>query len=424
MEQQTKTKIEIRDVAEKDQLRLRQLSSACFHYKDEKAVDAKTFAEELEKEQKRVADYSDMRGNKIEHVGAYMGGRLVANATFNPYNMRFDGHDCCMSGVGGVISDPETRRSGAIRSIFLHQFEKMRRQGQIFSMLQPFSTEFYRQFGYEASLRKVLWDIPIELMPPASNEGIVRYEGTDAQKADIKRVYADYTEKLNLALVRDDGLHWKGHFEHFEPYKSDTFQYLHYDKNGRPDAFIAYVFKYKEGAGCVMEAMDSLFYSNVDGLKALLAFLKTYYYHAERIKFFLPELVDISYLLPQLNRADHVIERTYRNNWMARVVDAEEALKLARYYGSGSFTVRIEDAQCPWNQDAFSVSFGGGDTQVARGARDAADLVCDIRAFTTLITGKMGFDDIAYLPNATVNNNAENLQKAFYRKPLWIGNYF
>lgn len=423
MEQQTKAKIAVRPVPDCDQLRRRQLSSTCFHYKDDKIVDAETLAKELERERSRTENYCDMRGNKIENIGAYMGERLVANAIFHAYTMRFDGHDCCMSGVGGVISDPETRRNGAIRAIFLHQFEKMRQQGQIFSMLQPFSTEFYRQFGYEASLRKILWDIPIELMPAASNEGIVRYEGTDAQKADIKKVYADYTKNLNLALVRDDTLHWKEHFEHWEPYKSDTFQYLHYDKNGRPDAFFAYLFKYSEPPACILEAMDSLFYSNVDGLKALLSFLKTYYCHAERVKFFLPELVDISYLLPQLNRANHVIERTYHNNWMARVVDAEEVLKLARYQGSGSFTVRIADAQCPWNEDTFAVSFGSGETSVSRGAKDA-DLTCDIRAFTTLITGKLGFDEIDYLPNTVVCGNAENLRKAFYRKPLWIGNYF
>ena len=422
--QQPKQAIEVKDVkGREDFLRRKQLSSISFHYGDEKLASPEAFEEEYQKLTALYAKKFGIHQNGVQTVGAYQHDRLIAAATFFPYTVRFDGHDCDMSGVGGVITDPEARRSGAIRAILTHQFERMRAQGQIFSMLQPFSTEFYRKFGYEASVRKVLWEIPIEFMPPASNAGFVRYEGTDAQKQDIKAVYASYAKELGLSLVRDDELHWREHFERWQPYKSGVFAYLHYNAAGQPDAFFAYTMKYNQPSDISLDACNSIFYADTDALRAVLAFVGTYHYHATHVKLYLPECADLSFLLPQLGRAMSEIKRSVCEGWMARVIDAEAVLRLARYRGEGRFTVRIEDGQCPHNCDTFAVRFGGGETQVTRGAQ-SADIACSIRAFTTLITGKMGFEDIGYLPEAAVHGNGETLSRAFYRKPLWIADYF
>lgn len=422
--QQPKENFQIKDVTGKeDFLRRKQLSSISFHYKDEKLTDLEAFDEEYQKLMALYAKKFGIHQTGFQTVGAYREGKLVAAATFNPYTVRFDGHECDMSGVGSVVTEPEARRSGAIRAILTHQFERMRAQGQVFSMLQPFSTAFYRKFGYEASVRKVRWEIPIEFMPPASNAGFVRYEGTDEQKEAIKAVYDAYTKELGLALVRDDELHWKKHFDHWQPYKSDTFAYLHYGASGRPDTFFAYNFKYNQPSDISLEAYNSLFYANTDALLSVLSFVGTYHSYATHVKFLLPECVDFSFLLPQLNRATSEIKRSVCEGWMTRVIDAEAALRLARYRGEGSFTVRITDEQCPWNCDTFAVRFGSGETHVTRSAA-AADLECSIRAFTTLVTGKLGFDDIGSLPEAAVHGNGDTLARAFYRKPLWIGNYF
>ena len=76
-------------------------------------------------------------------------GQLTASLLLPQFQMRYEGHDVPMVGVGGVASLPEYRYGGAVRQIFHTALEWMWDQGAVFSTLYPFSHSYYRKFGYE-----------------------------------------------------------------------------------------------------------------------------------------------------------------------------------------------------------------------------------------------------------------------------------
>ena len=81
-----------------------------------------------------------------------------------PLNVRFDGHMVTMGGVGGVATLPEHRRKGAIRVCMDAALKKMYADGDVFSVLYPFSRAYYRQFGYEDGASMVRWTMPFASM--------------------------------------------------------------------------------------------------------------------------------------------------------------------------------------------------------------------------------------------------------------------
>ena len=104
---------------------------------------------------------------------------MMATMTVIPWQATFDGQGVCMAGIGGVASLPQYRRSGAIRACF----EAMLRDkcGYSLSYLYPFSTEFYRKFGYELGCDRVKWRLRLAGMPRPEVAGHWKLTSTDSE---------------------------------------------------------------------------------------------------------------------------------------------------------------------------------------------------------------------------------------------------
>ena len=183
--------MEIKNIERKDYFKFSKLNAISFHLVNEKLVQPELLEEQFDKDYLQAQIPYGVNGNKYEKIGAYIGDKLLAGLNISPFSIRFDGNDCDMAGVGGVCSDPELRRSGAIRAMFMKAFESMKNGGQIFSYLHPFNALFYRKFGYELSVEKICWTIPLEFMPSASNIGIKHYEGTSDRRRILKKYILD-----------------------------------------------------------------------------------------------------------------------------------------------------------------------------------------------------------------------------------------
>ncbi len=109
---------------------------------------------------------------------------------------------------------------------------------------------------------------------------------------------------------------------------------------------------------------------------------------------------------------------------MVRAVNVESVLKKARYIGSGSVCVAVQDGQIPENNDSFTVTFADGRAvSVARGGE--ADVVMTAPTFSALITGIGDFAEAkAAFPGLEVRKENPCLSQVFFRKPLMIADYF
>lgn len=416
--------MEIREVYGEEALRYAQLCCVAFHSTNDKLVqpeDAKKFLQEQqEKNQLKIGP----RQNSLVRICAMKDQTIIAGMEIVPFAVNFDGNICDMGGIGGVLSDPETRRTGAIRAIFQKVFEKMRENGQYLSHLNPFTATFYRKFGYEMNCERILWKIPIEYLPVADNEGIVRYVGTEGQREDVKRVYEAYVRDINMAVAREDCAGWKHFFEEREPYGKARYAYLHYNSNGDPDGFLCYAVKNLEETPMILDATHGFYFSNVAGLRALLSYAATYGSYASKLQMYLPPHIDITSVMPELVGGwgkKNIIREIYMDG-MSRVVDVKEVLRLARYKGKGTVCIAVRDSCCPWNNGSFRVEFDGRASLVEEGG--IPDIEMDIKAFSVMILGRFAMEQWEYLPDVSVHGNTENLEKVFYKKPIWMEDHF
>ena len=87
---------------------------------------------------------------RIRHWGAFTDdGELMSSLSVTPFSIRFDGSVCPMAGIGAVQTLPPYRRRGGIAACFASALPELYADGYLFSYLFPFSTAFYRRFGYE-----------------------------------------------------------------------------------------------------------------------------------------------------------------------------------------------------------------------------------------------------------------------------------
>ena len=95
------------------------------------------------------------------------GKDLLGSIIVNHFTVGFDGHDVRMGGIGGVSTLPQWRRRGVIRRCFGAALNDMYEKGFVLSALYPFSTKYYRKFGYENNACVWEWTVPFDALPSA-----------------------------------------------------------------------------------------------------------------------------------------------------------------------------------------------------------------------------------------------------------------
>jgi hypothetical protein len=162
--------------------------------------------------------------------------------------------------------------------------------------------------------------------------------------------------------------------------------------------------------------VDHLYFTNPAALREMLAFLGSQRSYASEVQLPLPLGVDISCWLKEICTAYDKcnVRRETVHLGASRVVDAEIVLKLARYHGKGTASIRIDDPVCPWNNRTFRVEFD--ETCLSVTETQTWDIRLGIDAFTALILGSWDLTDTAYMDGVQIRENLENPQKIFYRK--------
>lgn len=165
--------------------------------------------------------------------------KLVSMACVLPRIMNFDGFTMKLAGIGGVATLPEARGKGYAAAIMRDAVSYMEKQGYALSLLYPYKSAFYRQFGY----RNITF--PFRVIDTASiKKPVCRFEikrMTEPDYAGLKRVYDAFNKTLTATISRPLG-YWKNYCEYWVKqakqmcWKKDPFFCAY--KNGRPVAYI------------------------------------------------------------------------------------------------------------------------------------------------------------------------------------------
>lgn len=341
-----------------------------------------------------------------------------------PFSVCFDGETVKMAGIGGVSSLPQYRRTGGIRGCFEKMLPKLHQEGYMLSMLYPFSTNYYRQFGYEVWARGARYELDLSHIPKMPREGwslLVDSSNREKCLGDIRLLTKGWERRYNgmveltereYAFVTDA-----------DPYRKQEFVYIHYDAQGVP---AGYMVCRKEKDGYEQRLVCSRFvFRNREGIQGLLTLAKSMQADHRSIVFTLPTSIQLDPLIDEWSLG--AFGRSDASLGMVRVVNVEAALKAARYRGSGRLSIEISDGQIAENNGVFTVCFEEGKAvSVVCGSVEKTAIRMEISEFSRFLMGAANVSALAYSRRVSDCSQEDMglLGQIFYEKPCFLTEYF
>ena len=344
---------------------------------------------------------------------------MLSTMTVIPYRATFDGAEVRMDGIGGVSTLPQYRRMGGIRGCFGQALPAMEREGATLSYLYPFSTAFYRKFGYEVACAGNRWKIALRGVPKETVPGIWRLlEKGSGLKEAIRRIDRVWQERYNC-MVRGEDIEYRW-VEKANPFADRCYTYVYMDDAGEPSAYVTYKPVVDEGDRALV--CTRFVFADVSGFRGLMALLKTLEADHSHVIMTLPEDVALAGLLPEWSMGCVQCRKEWKG--MARVVSVRRALETARMRGEGRLVLEIRDGQIPCNNGRFAVDFAPGERNRVTLTEEEPDVSLGIQDFTRLILGGFDMEDLRWLPEVRLHCAPEKAARVFYRKPMYISQYF
>lgn len=399
--------MQYRPVTEEEMLELMELQARSFFF----TYDRKKYAEELH----RSGEWKNGRAAFDE------GGRLTAGMNLIPYDAWFDGAVVGMGGIGGVASSPEGRHAGTVRELMRAVMNEMYEHGDTLSFLFPFSWSYYRKFGYEVCMRlqrvKALLDPLRAYRQPGRAERFVPGEdGTDP--GPIIEVYNDFAAQYNLAVDRQ-GWAWRERLEH-DPVLTRRHAYVWYHEDGRPGAYVLFKSQPEGNSPEEMRVLEAAWRSR-EAFLGLLGFMGGF---SSNLKYVVWELPDG--LEPELFWKEHQELKTdIEYSGMARVVNAQRALKLMRKpEGRGSVRILVKDDFLPQNTGVYRIDWENGEGGAKKVKASTADIECSAHALAQMVTGYLPLSSILMRGDVELHTKADELEKLFIRKNIYMADRF
>lgn len=277
---------------------------------------------------------------------------LMSNLECITFSTYFGSGVLTCLGIGGVATKPEYRHGGLVRALFDEAFNMSGEHGWDFSLLSPFSTAYYRKFGYET----VLWNISAK----ATSSSLSHIDRcfdvelvTESGVLELIKLYNDIARSSDLLVVREES---KDFFH--KPFSKCEYTYM-YKKNGEPRGFVS--FKIDRPQSLI--AVNEIYFYDREALLGLLGFLRAYEGNLKYIEFLkLPASTPVISVIGE-PRA-FTVSLSPGNS--GRILNMESVLSANVYpkeYGGFSFLSLDGIPSC---SGVFSVEYENGKCQITR----------------------------------------------------------
>lgn len=412
----------VRKIKPEELKRTKELFSIAFEFAENIEKNAEELYEEISSSPNHREDaFWEERWAAFEDDDQTMMSYFIAQ----PFPVSFDGQVYTMSGIGGVATLPQYRKSGGIRGCFEAALPFMYQQGISFSYLYPFSSVYYRKFGYEMGCEKLQYHVSLshlKIFPVTGKCFLV--EPGNFMLEDIKKIYGIWQSKYNMMIANEDYEYaW---VEKSNPVKNQEFTYVYKDSLNAPLGYMT-VKQAMEPDGRNVSCTRFCF-TCTEGLKGLLNLLISLGSDHAYATFEVPADVDLTLLLPEWSKGAVSLKKYWSG--MVRVVNVAKVLNGSKYIGSGLVKLAITDPQIPENNGVFQVTFEEGVCKkvIQSSMTDDLDEVADIRMtineFSRLIIGTSDVHSLPYMDGVTVLNPSAPLNQIFYKKPNYIMEFF
>lgn len=348
-------------------------------------------------------------------LGVFDGDRLAAALNIYPFEMFFCENTIKMGGIGAVTTLPEYRNRQYAAGLLKRSLEIMRERRQSFSMLAPFSYNFYRKYGWELAFHYYEYCLPVEDFRDFGNgEGNFCPVGVE-DIPRINRVYEEYARKYNGAIKRSER-QWRDNFAYYAGKKYHGYGYV--DKHGDLQGYL--FFQIKEGKFFLHELVGN----SRTVKEELFRFVYQHRAQVREIVWRAPADDIFLLLLKEPRRTCKLVP-----GMMIRVVDVKAALKHYHFPGcDGSFLLKVDDPWASWNDRLFQVSVDRGRARVREepAGRRGPDIECSIQTFSQMISGYTGMRENREMGRITGadEKTLDELERFFPARVTYMNDYF
>lgn len=362
----------------------------------------------------------DPDNDRAVHWAAYTPeGEMMSCLTISDYDVHFDRRCCLMGGVGGVSTLPQYRRRGGVRACFEAALPDLYAQGYTFSYLYPFSTAFYRKFGYESCVRKLKWTVDLTLLNVPKTDGYFRLSEPGRTQTDAILAVDNVLEQRFNMMVQHGVSDYRWADES-DPAVKQEFTYVWYSPDNQRKAYTTFkTVMEPDGRNLICSRFRFL---DRDGFNGLMRIFKSLASDHRYVKFETPALPSYPYLMPEWSLG--AVSWSMVPGGMVRVINVAKALEAAHYRGAGRVILEISDPQIPQNNARFAVTFEDGRAGSVDVTGGEPDAVMSISTFSALIAGVCDWEEAKQTFGGLKVLRDGNLHQIFYRKPLMICDYF
>ncbi len=345
---------------------------------------------------------------------------MMSTLSITDFPIHFDGTVCKMGGVGGVATLPQYRRRGGIRSCFETVLPDLYEAGYDFSCLYPFSTAYYRKFGYETCCQTLGWTVDLSLWRQSAPEGTwVLAEPGRTLAEQIRHLDRLWEKRYNMMVLH--GPEAPAWTEKPDPTGTREYTYVCFDSSRTPKAYTTFR-TVMEPDGRNLQCSRFCF-ADKQGFLLLMGLFQSLSTDHRYAKFRTPREKAFQYYVPEWSLGA-VKWEVIPNGGMVRVIHLPGVLEKAGYRGSGQAVVQISDAHIPGNNGIWQIRFRDGRAISVEKTRAAPDARLTIQAFSALICGVLDWEEAREALDGIEVLADGDLDRVFYRKKTMILDYF
>jgi predicted acetyltransferase len=338
----------------------------------------------------------------ITCYAAYEGDQAVSVAVSTPMTQNMRGKLFAASAIWGVSTFPSARRKGFCRQVMARLLSTDREAGRVFSNLYPFRESFYERLGYVAFPMTKIARIPALSLSPC----LKMETGGEIRLQYIGEAYDAYREYLAQMRLHKHGMTL---FDFGDRVRAN--QNLIWIAsamfNGEVEGLMLYRILGEEVSKYNFSA-TRFYYLTSRARYLMLNWIARHIDQANRVEIWVPA---DEYPETWLSDLEVKVD-TPPHPAMSRVLDVENINGML--IGEGSFSVRIVDPLCPWNEGNWRFESVDGLLEVSRASTAECELT--IQGLTALISGAHDPQDIPLRNWGATDSRIQAIQGVMFPK--------
>ncbi|WP_275740284.1 GNAT family N-acetyltransferase [Halorhabdus sp. SVX81] len=348
--------------------------------------------------------------------GLFDGGDLASICIHYTFETRVRGSWIDLGGLGAVATPPERRRAGNVRRLLR---ESLRRFDDDIPLvaLWPFSTAFYRQFGWASANEITRYEIMPETLTDFSTEG-GQFRPVDPDDwRDLRKCHLASGRGETLSMRRSEQW-WRRRI--FHKWGEDRRHAYAYYRDETPAGYVIYDI---EQDGDRKLDVNYLGARDHEAFRSLLGFLGDHDSQVDRVTLDRPGDSALFDVLGDPQAADAEL----RPGPMVRLTDVTTALQAVPYPDDveGDVTLSVRDPLLEDNDRTYRLVVEGGEGHCRSTPDGSPDATLDVGSLSRLVAGARSVESLATVGNLSAESDARGtLAELFPPERVFLREFF